>query len=272
MCWSIQSSPCFAQTEPQPLPIVVAASDSLLALERTVWETGDSWPRLLTKAFYLAETGHPEAGRLEVERVLNDRSYAQLSDEQLYYLAYFSSLSNDPTGLDVALFHLEQRPTASTDHPMHLLACLNDLEKHDFAAARGALLAHLVQHLHLDSASANEMLQSSIPQKLSRKIRKPSTAKRLSVVPGLGQLYAGYPMPALASLMLVAAGGTYTGLSIQQGLYATSVLTGGFGTLLFWTGGSRNAAFLTKRHNEKIINEAKHHILEMIPFSPSDQY
>ena len=80
------------------------------------------------------------------------------------------------------------------------------------------------------------------------KDKNPRTARILSmIIPGSGQIYAGYPLDGFSSfsLHLLAAGGAV--ISFMNGLYVTG-WTGGFGILQkLYFGGNHRAADLAER-------------------------
>lgn len=75
-------------------------------------------------------------------------------------------------------------------------------------------------------------------------------AKNLSLIPGLGQAYAGFPAKGTGSLALVAAGAAYAVLSFTTGYPVTAVLTGLGSSAVFFTGGMKYAQHLAARKNE----------------------
>ena len=87
--------------------------------------------------------------------------------------------------------------------------------------------------------------------KHASKYRNPEKASKLSFVPGLGQLYAGYPAEGLFSFMLNAGALTFGVYHVLNGFPFTGYF-GGAGILqAFYFGGQNRAATLSIRRNEK---------------------
>lgn len=260
-----------AQSEPIPLPRIVAADDSLLSLERSVMTATDfdqRWWSLKAKAFYLAEQGNTIQASAEVERILEKRPYSALSAECLYYLGYFDLLEGDLGGTQIAIYYLDRSERQATiELPYHLLSSLAAIQDHRLDDARAQLFIHLRETLQMDSVASDSTINALLPTKLERKIKRERTAKRLSLIPGLGQLYAGKPFSALVSAALIGTMGVYAGFSVYQGYYATAVLTGGFGFLTLLNGGSKNATYLAIQHNQQLSRRLMEQLLTAVPLS-----
>lgn len=82
------------------------------------------------------------------------------------------------------------------------------------------------------------------------KDKNPKTARILSmIIPGSGQIYAGYPIDGLTSFGLHALALGTAGLAFFQGLYITGWI-GGFGVLQkLYFGGNHRAAHLAEQKN-----------------------
>jgi len=92
-------------------------------------------------------------------------------------------------------------------------------------------------------------------------------AKVLScVIPGSGQIYAGYPVEGLLSIGFIAAS-VYGGVSLfNYGFYFSSISTGAGLTIRFYQGGANRAKYLAEKKNtqrsEKFNNMIKNQLLK----------
>jgi TM2 domain-containing membrane protein YozV len=83
-----------------------------------------------------------------------------------------------------------------------------------------------------------------------RLFKSEKTAKTLStILPGLGQMYAGKPGHAAISMLLTGGSILYSAVSFTTGYYATAVLTGIPLTVKFYLGGRDNANNIVMRKN-----------------------
>ncbi len=133
----------------------------------------------------------------------------------------------------------------------NLLLCLSQLKSGDWEkgiktsysyiqmAAPKEEFKHLIQNFEILLDTAN-----------TPKIKKAKTARILSmIIPGAGQVYAGYPIEGLTSfgLHILALGGA--GFAFTQGLFVSGWV-GGFGVLQkLYFGGNHKAAELTEQKN-----------------------
>ncbi|HTA84328.1 MAG TPA: hypothetical protein VK783_15395 [Bacteroidia bacterium] len=82
--------------------------------------------------------------------------------------------------------------------------------------------------------------------------KNPEKCRRLSsILPGLGETYAGYPFKGFTSFILNAGFLVFTGYNIYTGYYVTGVISGFFPFIKFHAGGKRLSAILADEHNEK---------------------
>lgn len=82
--------------------------------------------------------------------------------------------------------------------------------------------------------------------------KSPEKARRMSAyLPGLGEVYAGYPFKGATSFVLNAGFLCFMAYNISTGYYVMSVVSGFYPFLKFYNGGKRLSAILTERHNQK---------------------
>lgn len=84
-------------------------------------------------------------------------------------------------------------------------------------------------------------------------------AEALSIIPGLGYLYAGHPKSALTSLLVNCALGYATYSSIKSENYGVAALCGFF-TLSFYLGNITGAGSCAERYN---LNQQKEIIAKL---------
>lgn len=92
-----------------------------------------------------------------------------------------------------------------------------------------------------------------IYQKRNRpKFKNPTKAETLSyIIPGSGQLYAGYPGHAITSLLIQGGLVTFTVYSFTNGYFFSGAFTGVALFSFFYNGGARHARDLAVRHNSE---------------------
>ena len=127
---------------------------------------------------------------------------------------------------------------------VHYLGAWGRIGLGDEDGAR-VLLAKVRGPLQADAESFENLLRIAPPRQ-----RRPGTAGALSVVPGLGQAYAGNALGGLGSLVLTGGSAGAAAYFHQQ---EQPVLTGLFGTFagLFWISGMFDAGGAAHRFNER---------------------
>jgi hypothetical protein len=71
-----------------------------------------------------------------------------------------------------------------------------------------------------------------------------------SVIPGLGEIEAGYPVKGATSFLIHSGLLFFTGYNYYYGFYLTGTISGGLPFLKFYGGGKRLSARLAEKHNE----------------------
>lgn len=131
----------------------------------------------------------------------------------------------------------------------------NHLSKYEDAkAAFKALMTLKKINLNTDSVYA-----------LVPKLKNPKKAEILSaIIPGSGQVYAGYPLEGAASLLLQTATLGFGAYKIYQGYYFIGFFTG-FGLFQkFYFGGMNRAAFLTEKRNKEKNQEFNKKVYQLM--------
>lgn len=93
-------------------------------------------------------------------------------------------------------------------------------------------------------------------KKKFRRLKNPEKAESIShYLPGVGQMYAGYPVRGLTSGLIQAGLLSFTAVSFLNGYYFSGAFTGMGLFSMFNNGGARHAQYLAEKRNELIINE-----------------
>ncbi|MBS1490144.1 MAG: hypothetical protein JSS93_06440 [Bacteroidetes bacterium] len=94
-----------------------------------------------------------------------------------------------------------------------------------------------------------------------RKLKNPERAESMShLLPGVGQLYAGFPGRGITSLAIQAGLVTFAGVSFLNGYYFSGAFTGVGLFYMFNNGGARHAHYLAEKKNREIITKLNNEI------------
>jgi len=92
----------------------------------------------------------------------------------------------------------------------------------------------------------------------SYKYKSPEKSRHLSaILPGLGEIYAGYPVKGITSFFLNAGFIAFAGYNFYVHYYVTACVSGIFPMLKFYGGGKRLSTNLAERHNVHESNKIK---------------
>ena len=216
----------------------------------------------------------------EAELTLGRLNYEDLPDTLVYRGHFQSALcsylagnfSNAESHLLQLNYFLHDTLLTRTSLPLFALV-LNELEK--WPEARSKLLL-AVQQASIP-ASVKDSLTANINDLYKKKNlpHKKNLTKALifsSILPGTGQIYAGYFWDGIASLLFNAATISFVGYNIATKYYFTtgSSLTNIFH--MFYSGGLNRVDFLIKKKNYLILrtfnDQAKAKILGMTRLQP----
>ncbi|MFC2111157.1 hypothetical protein ACFLQ5_01755 [Bacteroidota bacterium] len=89
-------------------------------------------------------------------------------------------------------------------------------------------------------------------------------ARHLSIVPGLGQIYAGKPLSGITSILLEGLSVAFTTYCFANGIYINGIIAGINYIFRFYIGGIKNSANIVKHRNELQTREFTETIKEMI--------
>lgn len=133
--------------------------------------------------------------------------------------------------------------------------CLNELGKWQDAHKQFKELATLYN-----------LTSDPYPQMLKKKMKDPDKAFALSYwLPGVGQMYAGYPGKGIVSSLLNAGLVAFSIYSFTGGYYLSGVFTGVALFYLSYNGGARYAQVLAEQKNserKKLFNDKVRQVIE----------
>jgi hypothetical protein len=193
----------------------------------------------------------------KAEVVLSRVYYADLSDSLVYLSRYKTALASYlNSNFGEAESQVIQAKSLIGDtnlvynmYPLYVLI-LNESKK--YAEAKVALSAYA--NYFIDDTMQLRKVQEEIDLIYhSSKIpflKNPEKAKKLSMIlPGVGQLYAGYFWEGALNVTLQLAGLGFTGLCIWQKYYFTGAFVGFSIFQKFYGGGINRAQFLVEKRN-----------------------
>lgn len=233
-----------------------------LAYERAFFESKDQQQRnrfLVLKAQCYKAVGDYEAGVRNLQRVrfLRSDSLRQAVNYELVLLHY---LNGDFPDAQSRLIRMQARGDQSKE--TLLLSFLVHVELGLWPEAR-QLLVDQDSIFHF----GHEGIEYVLPQKL--KLKDPKKAYNLSLLPGLGQWYAGYFWKGVLSGGIQAFLGAFSIYSLIEGYFFTGTLTGVALFYTFYLGGSRYAETLAHRKNHERTDEIKERFFERLGSSGS---
>ncbi|WP_350113070.1 hypothetical protein [Fulvivirga sp.] len=131
---------------------------------------------------------------------------------------------------------------------MHVLV-LNEMRRWDEASQKLAEYKQQNPEFELEITKAYHFLEDT-------KLKDPKKAETLSyVLPGVGQMYAGYFFKGLVSSTIQASLITFGAYSLYEGYFFTGALTGIGLFYSFYSGGVRHASYLAKKKNEELTRK-----------------
>ena len=125
----------------------------------------------------------------------------------------------------------------------------------------------------IDGTNGSNSFKDSLKKSISKiyekrnlpKPRNPETAQVLSIIiPGLGHVYAGYPIEGLFNLSLVGVSISLGVYSIFYKYYFTAYMVGVNNFNRFYFGGIKRASFLAEKHNYKMTKAFNESIKEIL--------
>lgn len=209
---------------------------------------------LLKKSDCYKQLGLYESAIQELFRIDIRSLNPSVSNKYIYKisLCYYLNHEIDLANIYINLLseNLNGNPTAES--ALLGLQIKNELAEYELANkyAEDYLLLTVTDTRLRDSllSSVNELYDSeNLP-----KLKNEKTARTMSfIIPGLGQIYAGYPLNGLLSLALCAGSIYAGGLLFSSAMYVTGAI-GGIGLFIkFYFGGISRTTYLVNKKNSQ---------------------
>lgn len=248
--------------EPDSLYAIKQYDEAFVAFERICYFSEDGLKK--TEALYRKAECLKQLKRFnEAERCLNRIDLSELPDSLSFKIRYQAALNaylgshftDAESYLTQLFFYIPDSNLTTKALPLFALV-LNELQKWNEAKEI------FMKHHSNDSLTAN--ILALYNPKNTPKLKNLEKAKLLStLIPGTGQMYAGYFWEGLgnASLQVVCLG--FTGVAIWQKYYVSSLFVGYSTFFRFYQGGVVRTEYLvnkknyelTRRYNDKLKTE-----------------
>ncbi len=203
---------------------------------------------LLKKTYCLKQLGKYDAAYQNIER-----ADLYTGNDSLRYLLFYESIVTALLArkADVALSKVQELQAESKDSalllkilPFEVLA-LNELHRWEEAHIKYQVLA-----------GRYGIAYDPYPEILLFKMKNPEKAMTLSyLLPGIGQMYAGYFWKGMVSMLLNVGMIGFSGWSFWNGYYFSGAFTGVALFYLSYNGGVRYAELLAKQYNTKHVTQ-----------------
>ncbi|MDC1221065.1 hypothetical protein N8Z47_00190 [Salibacteraceae bacterium] len=238
--------------------------------ERICYQTFDNLTRtraLNSKAKCLIALENPKAAQKTLLRI----NYFALSDslvfESRFMTGYTSYLIKDFEQSKSQLFLIEQFLDTAyqvASAPLYALT-LNELREWDKAEER--LIFWSVHNEHvLDTDSLQNVIYNNYAEKNHPKYRNPETATILStIIPGTGQLYSGFVVDALFSVLMTSLGLGFAAVGIFVFKYYVTGVVVGLGIFQrFWSAGAKRSSYLAEKRNYQRLRKYNTQLKDVI--------
>ncbi len=236
--------------------------NALLAYEREVFVSPDPTVKnlaLLKKAQLLKQNGEFGQAKETLQRANFFLGQDSLNFKLRYELVLNAFLADD---FNLALAQVSQMQYFYKDKGyeqvmfLHILT-LNELRR--WVEAK----AIYQQYYDLKKTIVTPDEAYSFLGKL--KIKDPEKAEKISyILPGVGQMYAGYFGRGLLSSVIQLSLISYGAYSLYEGYFFTGALTGVGLFWAFYTGGTRHAKYLAEKKNEEVTRKHNDYLKEIV--------
>lgn len=232
-----------------------AYKEAALAYERMFFNATKSSEKqhaLIQKASCYKQLGDYEKALKALNRIrrIKNDSVKYYVNQQKLLLNY---MNQEFQGARLALLKLKN--SEKPDTLVTVIDFFTQLELLTWDEARLNLNAN-----HAQMGLSKESIAYILPKKLRPK--SPDKADNLSLLPGLGQWYAGYFWKGVLSGAIQTGLTGFSVYSLYKGYFFTGALTGVAGFYTFYLGGARYARNLAIQKNEETISEIKDRFYE----------
>lgn len=231
--------------------------EAALAFERALFETQDIQEKnlfLVLKAQCYKAIGDYQAGIRNLKRVrfLKSDSLKQAVDYETVLQHY---LNNEYQEAYSRLVRIQARQTETKE--TLILSFLVNVDLQKWEEARELLISRDTV-FQFDE----EAIDYIIPPKW--KLKDPDKAFNLSLLPGIGQWYAGYFWKGVLSGSIQLVLGAFSIYSLVEGYFFSGTLTGVALFYTFYLGGARYASQLAHRKNHERSDIIKERFFEKL--------
>ena len=228
--------------------------EACIILERIIFDS--SSPEIRNLSAYKKAFCYKQLAEFEkAQRVMESINYSGLNDNLSFKYRYESALCaylagnfNDAESQIIQINNFISDSTSKQSALFLEVLILNELRKWDQSAKKIVELISIYSPPEIKDSLlylASKMYQKkSIP-----KLKKQSTAKVLSFIPGLGQVYAGYFLEGTDAFLLNLAFLGFGVYQVYEGFYLTGYFIGAGGLSKTFFGNMRYAEFLVEKHN-----------------------
>lgn len=231
--------------------------EAALAFERALFDSRDIQEKnlfLILKSQCYKALGDYEAGVRNLKRVrfLNSDSLKRAVDYETVLLHYLNHEYQEAYSRIVRI----QARQAETRETLILSFLVNvDLEKWDLA-----------RELLISQDSVFELSEEAIEYIIppNWKLKDPNKAYNLSLLPGIGQWYAGYFWKGVLSGSIQVLLGAFSIYSLVEGYFFSGTLSGVALFYTFYLGGARHAQQLAHRKNHERSEIIKERFFEKL--------
>ncbi|MDW3192046.1 MAG: hypothetical protein R8G66_06770 [Cytophagales bacterium] len=231
--------------------------EAALAFERALFDSKDIQERnlfLILKSQCYKALGDYEAGVRNLKRIrfLNSDSLKQAVDYETVLLHYLNHEYQEAYSRIVRI-KAKQTETIET----MILSFLVNVDLQKWEEARDLLISQ-DSVFQFDQADIDYIL----PPKW--KLKDPDKAYNLSLLPGIGQWYAGYFWKGVLSGSIQLVLGAFSIYSLVEGYFFSGTLTGVALFYTFYLGGARYASQLALRKNHERSEIIKERFFEKL--------
>jgi len=245
--------------------------EALIAYERINYFSNDA--SIKTEALYQKAYKLKQLKRFDdAEKCLNRIDLSELLDSISYNIRYQTALNaylgshftDAESYLTQLFFYLPDSTLNYKALPLFALV-LNEL--HKWAEAKEKL-NHYCLLTHCNDSVKTMSMALYEPKKIP-KLKNMNKAKLLStILPGTGQMYAGYFWEGLGSASIQIACLAATGVAIWQKYYVSSLFIGYSTFFRFYQGGLLRVEYLVNKKNYELTQkynlELKNHIIKLM--------
>ncbi len=253
--YSISSAQHGVFNEPDSLFKIKLYDEALVAFERINYFQTE--PAIKTEALFRKAEKLKQLKRFnDAEKCLNRIDLSELSDSVSYKVRYQTALcaylggnfTDAESYLTQLFFYLPDSTVNCKALPLFSLV-LNELHKWKEAEHKLLLFAKFSK----EKDSIANQIHTLYSLKKIPKLKNMEKAKLLSsIIPGSGQMYAGYFWEGLGNASLQAVCLGFTGMAIWQKYYISSLFVGYSTFFRFYQGGILRVEYLVNKKNYEL--------------------